>query len=59
VTEGLAQLGVHDDNGHAFSNSTSENRNLVVQIPEFDIGEILANSPNGSSCERVWKLVPV
>jgi hypothetical protein len=59
VTAELAQLGVRDDNGHAPSNGTSGNRNLVVQTPEFNIGETSANPPNGSFPEQVWKLVPV
>jgi hypothetical protein len=49
VTEEPAQLGVCNDNVHALSNGTSENRNLVAQTPEFDIGEISGNLPNGSS----------
>jgi hypothetical protein len=59
LTEELAQLGVRHDNGHALANGTSENRNLVAQTPEFEIGEISANPPNQSFREQVWKLVPV
>jgi hypothetical protein len=53
VTEELAQLGVHNDNGHAFLNGTNEKRNLVAQTPEFDIGQISANPPHDSLHEQV------
>jgi hypothetical protein len=56
MTEELTQLGIRDDNRHALSNDTSENRNLVAQTPEFDIGEISVNPPNDSFREQVWKL---
>jgi hypothetical protein len=59
VVEGLSQFGFHDDSGQTLSNRTSENRNLVAQTPEFDIGEISVNPPNDSFREQVWKLVPV
>jgi hypothetical protein len=59
VAKQLDQFSVSNVSGHILSNDNNNNRNLVSQAIEFDIGEISANSANHSLVEPVLMFHPI